>query len=251
MLIESLLAVIALITVGMLSPDQLQDKMHHGAVPIFANGIGGFITITGCSLAAGVTFASVSVAEFALTSLDTATRIGRFAFQELVLPGPSAAGSAARLMARFSRNRFLTTAVTVAAGGALALSGTERSIWPVFGAANQMLAAMAFLAVLVWLTYRGQKAMYILVPTLFMFIVTLSALVFMTVGFFRKGNWLLAAISLLLALLALVLVGEAVKSVRRTRGAAGATPADRMAEASEPALEPDVAPVDGGRPGGR
>jgi carbon starvation protein len=240
MLIESLLAVIALITVAMLTPAEHQQQMHQGAVPIFANGIGGFVTITGCSLAVGVTFASVAVAEFALTSLDTATRIGRFAFQELIQPAPDETSKTARMRDRVSRNRFLATAVTVAAGGALALSGTERSIWPVFGAANQMLAAMAFLAVLVWLLHSGQKALYILLPTLFMFIVTLGALLYMTVKFVRDGNWLLAVISLLLGLLALVLIGKAVKALRRARGAP-----------TEAKAEPTVAPGDGGRPSGR
>ncbi len=218
MLIESLLAVIALVTASMLSPGQYQAQVQHGAVPIFANGIGGFVAITGLSIGAGVTFASMAVATFALTSLDTATRIGRFVLQELLQPEQGASGAAAGLRSLFSRNRFLATTVTVIAGGALALSGTERSIWPVFGAANQMLAALAFLAVLVWMMHRGRKAIFILLPTLFMFVVTLGALSWMVVRFARDGKWLLMVISVLLAMLSLVLIREAIGALRKARG---------------------------------
>jgi carbon starvation protein len=218
MLIESLLAVIALVTVSMLSSGQYQAQVQHGAVPIFANGIGGFVSITGLPVSVGVIFASMAVATFALTSLDTATRIGRFVFQELLQTRPGASGTLAGLVGLFSKNRFLATTVTVAAGGALALSGTERSIWPVFGAANQMLAALAFLSVLVWMMHRGRKATFILVPTLFMFVVTLGALGWMALKFTREGKWLLAVISVLLAILALVLIREAVVALRKARG---------------------------------
>ena len=218
MLIESLLAVTALVTAAMLAPGAYHEQIGHGAVPIFARGIGGFMTITGLSLAAGITFASVAVAEFALTSLDTATRIGRFAFQELVQPPADDRPATLRgLRALLARNRFLATTVTVFCGGALALSGSERSIWPVFGAANQLLAALAFLAVLVWMVHRGRRAPFLLAPTIFMFVVTLGALAWMTVQFAGQGRWLLAALSLLLGLLALVLIREARDAMRVAR----------------------------------
>jgi len=139
MLIESLLAVVALVTAAMLTPSEYQSQVHHGAVPIFARGVGGFVSVTGLSVHAGITFASVAVAEFALTTLDTATRIGRFALQELLQPPPERRESVGRLRNTLTNNRFATTAVIVFCAGALALSGSERSIWPVFGAANQLL----------------------------------------------------------------------------------------------------------------
>ena len=221
MLIESLLAVIAMITASMLTPDAYQSQIHHGAVPIFARGIGGFATITGLSLAAGITFASVSVAEFALTSLDTATRISRFAFAELIQPRADATGPLAKLRGRFSQNRFLATTVTVVTGGAVALSGSERAIWPIFGAANQMLASLAFLAVLVWLVHIGRRSFFVLIPTIFTFIVTLGALGFLTLSFWQKGQWPLAILSLALGILALVLLREAIGGLSRAHALRG------------------------------
>lgn len=240
MLIESLLAVVALITAAMLTAKGYHAQVGHGAVPIFARGVGGFISTLGLSLAAGITFASVAVAEFALTSLDTATRIARFALQELAEPKPRSEAASAgapssstvppeeTAWSRLLGNRFVATTITVALGGAFALSGSERSIWPLFGAANQLLAALAFLAVLVWLTHRGIKRGFILVPTVFMFLVTLSALVYKTWSFASQAKWVLAGLALLLTILSLVLLGSAIGVMRRAQ-------ADDHGDPEEPA----------------
>ncbi len=224
MLIESLLAVVALVTAAMLVPGKYDSQIHQGAVPIFARGIAGFIEKAGGSFAFGLTFASVAVAEFALTSLDTATRIARFAFQELVQAPEEARGPVTSLRRLFSRNRFLATTVTVFFGGWLALSGGERTIWPIFGAANQLLAALAFLAVFVWMVHRGKKAGFLAVPTVFMFVVTLGALGWEAYHFVEKKNWILAVLALFLAVLAVVLIFDAYRVLERARSE-GSTPA--------------------------
>ncbi len=220
MLIESLLAVVALVTAAMLLPADYAGRIqprNGGPIPIFARGIAGFVHAAGGSFAFGLTFASVAVAEFALTSLDTATRIARFAFQELAQPRGGSGGAWRSFRSLLAGNRFLATTVTVFFGGWLALSGSDRTIWPVFGAANQLLAALAFLAVLVWMVHRGRKAGFLAVPTVFMFLVTLSALGWEALHFAGKKNWLLAGISSLLALLALVLAFEALRVLVRSR----------------------------------
>ncbi len=217
MLIESLLAVVALVTAAMLVPGKYASEIHGGAIPIFAKGIAGFVAAAGGSFAFGLTFASVAVAEFALTSLDTATRIARFAFQELAQPPAGAEGPFASLRSLLSRNRFLATTVTVFLGGWLALSGGERTIWPIFGAANQLLAALAFLAVFVWMVHRGRKAGFLAAPTAFMFLVTLGALGWEAVHFAGRKKWLLAVLAVFLAVLALVLAFDALAVLRRAR----------------------------------
>ncbi|HHI68061.1 MAG TPA: carbon starvation protein A, partial [Planctomycetes bacterium] len=224
MLIESLLAVVALVTAAMLVPGKYDSQIHEGAVHVFASGIARFVDAAGGSFAFGLTFASVAVAEFALTSLDTATRIARFAFQELLQVPEEAGGSVASLRRLFSRNRFLATTVTVFFGGWLALSGGERTIWPIFGAANQLLAALAFLAVFVWMAHRGKKAGFLAVPTVFMFLVTLGALGWEAVHFVEKKNWILAVLAVFLAVLAVVLAFDAFRVLSRSR-AEGASPA--------------------------
>lgn len=228
MLIESLLAVAALVTAAVLTGKEYHVQIGHGAIPIFASGIGTFLNkAAGIPLAAGITFASVAVAEFALTSLDTATRIGRFALQELLLPAASAEGERAEWRRKLAGSRFLATTITVVFGGAFALSGSERSIWPLFGAANQLLAALALLAVLVWMTHRGRRSGFVLLPTVFMFCVTFSALVYKAWAFGRDGMWLLSGLSLMLALLAIVLIRDGIRAIRGARkeiAAAGRAP---------------------------
>ncbi len=223
MLIESLLAVVALVTAAMLVPGKYDSQIHEGAVHVFAGGIARFVDAAGGSFAFGLTFASVAVAEFALTSLDTATRIARFAFQELLQVPGEARGSVASLRRLFSRNRFLATTVTVFFGGWLALSGGERTIWPIFGAANQLLAALAFLAAFVWLVHRGRKAGFLAVPTVFMFFVTLGALGWEAVHFVEKKNWILAVLAVFLAVLAVVLAFDAIRVLSRSRAQAASS----------------------------
>jgi len=223
MLIESLLAVVALFSAAMLAPAlcgaMVGDQAAGGPIHVFASGMGSFFAAFGLSDRAGVVFASVAVAAFALTSLDTATRIGRMALQELAAPAPGAAGPAARIRGRLAASRHLATTITVALSGALALSGGGGAIWPSFGAANELLAALTFLAVLAWLARRGQKRRFILLPAAFMFATTLAALLYQAYNFAAERKWFLAGLAGLLALLALVLLAEAWKTLWGRQGA--------------------------------
>ncbi|MDW7680166.1 MAG: carbon starvation protein A, partial [bacterium] len=151
MLIEGLLAVIALITVAILLKVDYSEKLAAvGPIAAFSAGVGGFVEILGIPLNVGITFAALAVSAFALTSLDTATRLGRFAFQEFFrTENPTS-------VQRALTNRFIATVFTVVPAGILALSGSYSAIWPIFGSANQLLAALALLAGSVWLTKKGQ-----------------------------------------------------------------------------------------------
>ncbi len=90
-------------------------------------------------------FAALAVSAFALTSLDTATRLGRYSLQEFFEKSDKKEQSI------FVKNRFVATAITVGFGAALTFSGQSMTIWPVFGSANQLLAAIALLALTVWI----------------------------------------------------------------------------------------------------
>lgn len=210
MLVECLLAILAtLMAVMMMKGDYMAVLKEAGPVAIFARGVGEVISVLGFPHDRATSFAALAVSAFVLTSLDTATRLARFAFQEFFAPrrgGPSSI---------LHRNRFIGTAVTVAAAGSLAWSGKWPAIWPIFGSANQLLAALALLAVTVWLVRGGVKARFTFIPMVIMFMITISALVTIVVHNFSRGQWTLFTIGLALLAVAGVLVVEAVSSLRK------------------------------------
>ena len=105
----------------------------------------------------------------------------------------------------FVTNRYVSTAITVAFGAALTFSGQTMSIWPVFGSANQLLAALALLALTVWVANLKKGYLFVLIPMIFMFAVTLTALVMLIYTNFVAANYTLSIISILLFTLAVLL----------------------------------------------
>ena len=205
MLIESLLAVIALITVGILTQQEYHGFMSGGGggpVTLFANGVGNFMNKLGLPLETGISFAALTVSAFALTTLDTATRLSRFSFQEFFTPKKPLT------------NRFVGTLVSVAAGGGLALTGQWKAIWPLFGSANQLLAALALLAVTLWLKNKKIANWFTRWPMYFMYIMTNCALLFLLWKNLRAQNYLLAFFSLLLLGVAIAMVVRAIKALK-------------------------------------
>jgi carbon starvation protein len=217
MLIESLLAVIALITaVVLLRADYLELLKTAGPVAVFSSGVGGFMTHLGFPYEAGNSFVALAVSAFVLTSLDTATRLARFAFQEFFSPRAEFARTEAPNSVRglLHRNRFIATAITVLAAALLVFSGEGMAIWPIFGSANQLLAALAFLAIAVWMVRQGKSARFAFYPMIFMFAVTLTALVQLVYQNLQKGDWVLAVTGALLLVFAVFLTVEGYRSVR-------------------------------------
>ena len=203
MLIEGLLAVVALITAVVLTKDQYAAQLAGGSpVNVFATGVAGFLSALSIPTAVGIGFAGLAVSAFALTSLDTATRLARFSLQELVMkPEIPDAGQSI-----VCRNRYLATAVTVAVAALLLFSGRTMSIWQIFGSANQLLAALALMAVATWLSRTGRKNLFVVIPMVFMFVVTVCALVLQIHRFFfTQPNRFLGAVAALLLVLSLLL----------------------------------------------
>jgi carbon starvation protein len=205
MLIEAILAVIALITAVVLVPTRYREILPQtggGPIAVFAQGVGGFMTSLGIPLNAGVTFAALAISAFAMTTLDTATRLARFSLQEI-----SESVSAIRFL---GRNRFIATLVTIIAAAVLAYSGSSQTIWPLFGSANQMLAAMALLAVSVWMDHLKEKSIFVKIPMFFMLVVTITALGSLVIQNFMQKNWLLCGVGTSLFIIGWTLI---VKSV--------------------------------------
>lgn len=207
MLMEAVVAVLALCTVAVLSRDSYAQSLKN-PVALFAAGMASWMARFGIPQASAATFVSLAISAFALTSLDTATRLARFALQELVR-----SDSPQRPVKALS-SRWCATAVSVAAGGTLAFTGTWKSIWPVFGSANQLLAALALLAVSAWLARAKRPTAFVLAPFVFMLSVTLGSLVLLARAHLAQGGSLvLGVISCLLVILALALVVVAARSV--------------------------------------
>jgi carbon starvation protein len=198
MLIEGVLAVIALTAIGAVG------MQKGGAIATFSTGVGTFMNSFGLPMNVGVPFVALAISAFALTSLDTATRLARFIFQEFF--NDSAEGEVKGAAATLS-NKYVATAISVAIGGMVGFTDW-RTVWPIFGSANQLLSALALLAVAAWLARTGRDNRMVKYPMIFMFLVTLCALVLLAQKNIVAGNYLLVFFAVVLFVLALVLIKE-------------------------------------------
>ena len=168
MLIECVLAVITLVAVGSAVGQQMQTS---GATPaaIFSRGIASFAATIGLPETTCATVIALAYSAFCLTSLDSATRLGRMIFQELF-------EDASESVKKIFENKYVATLITVVLSAALASAGYQK-IWPLFGAANQLVAVPAFLACSVWFKHMGKNNKMFLIPMFFMLAATMTSLV--------------------------------------------------------------------------
>ncbi len=226
MLIECALALISLCAVGYVWADYVAGTRTPTVV--FASGLSGMVsTIPGLGATKDViyTLLVLTVSAFCLTSLDTATRLARYMFQEFWLkPGETykdVTGIKATLC-----NPIVATAITVVLGVGLGMTGYGK-IWPLFGAANQLLAGLALLTVCAWLGNIGRNNKMFYIPMVFMMIVTIWSL-FQTVtariGMITSSNpevlakvdwgtYAQAILGALLIVLALFLAWEGIQTI--------------------------------------
>src|SRR5690606_29336967 len=160
MLLESFLAIIAICSVIIIGRDEYGTRlMAEGPVSLFAGGLGGMIASVGLPSELAVTFVALTVSAFALTTFDTCTRLARFTVQEYF------EGHTHKPAKVLVGNRHAATLLVVALSALLLSSGEFATLWPIFGSANQLLAALALLAVSVWLITIKVKALFDLIPT--------------------------------------------------------------------------------------
>ena len=208
MLIEGVLAVVALITVAYLTP-AMQGEIKGGPIAIFSQGVGTFASAIGVPIEWGITFAAMAISSFALTTLDSCVRLARFAFQEYFSSSVEELGKN-----RFVKNPVTGTSLAIGFGLLLAVSGGAKAIWPVFGSANQLLGALALLAGAIWLEKSRRESLFVKIPMVFMFCVSLSALAALFIQNIGSGNWLIAVISALLFGLAISLASLGYNSLK-------------------------------------
>jgi carbon starvation protein len=227
MLTEGLLATLALLAVAAGLGAEWQSRYPDwltagkGALANFVHGAGVMVSAVGAPLALAKVFVATVAVGFALTTLDTGARLIRYNLQEL--------GRAWRITPLV--NPTLSTLLAVGLIGFFALlkapdpvTGKLKSVgallWQLFGASNQLLAALSLLVVSLYLRSLGRPTLYTLLPMCLMLVATLTALVIGMQGFAAKGNTLLLGVSAVIFALAVWLVGEAVVAWRRGAGAA-------------------------------
>lgn len=201
--------------VGMLASQYFQSSLAKGWIVAFSNGFGhivGSANLPFISAGIAALLGGVMVKTFVMTSLDTSTRLGRFIFMETLFPN-----------VRFLKNSFVATLVTLAPAYYLAVSGNWKNIWKMFGASNQLIAAIGLLAATVWLAQRGRPKAVTLFPAIFMVVTATGALcwsVFRAGGYFSEqgGDLVLGVISIILILLTLVVAVIAMTSLLKNRG---------------------------------
>lgn len=221
MLLECFVAVISLCAVAFVFSGYM-DGTYASPTQVFAAGLSqmlGFIPGLESTVDIAYALLILAVSVFCLTSLDTATRLGRYMFQELFTPHGMRTSEVTGWRKALV-NPWVATIVTVVLGIWLGMTGYQL-VWPLFGAANQLLAALGLLAVCAWLGNAGRNNKMFYFPMAFMLIVTLTSLV-MTVwtkigalaaGALTAANVLQLLIGLLLMVFAIVLAVKGIRTI--------------------------------------
>lgn len=211
MLLEGVVAVIAMATVAILPKGD--PKIFNAPLAIFGAGMGKFLSVFGIPADLGASFGLLALSTFILTTLDTATRLGRYVFEEFFnLKGPIS-----RYFATLSTlvlpTIFVLITIRDPQGNPIP---AWKAIWPVFGATNQLLAGLALLVIAVWLLKTGKRIFFVVAPMIFMNIMTIWALVLLVVQYkFATVGW----ISIILLMLAILLLLEACRTLKSVRKA--------------------------------
>lgn len=217
MILEGALAVLVLTALASSLPydDYLQIVWPDtGANPVlaFALAVGGLLHHTlGISLSIGAILGILMIEGFVVTTLDSAVRLNRYLFEELwallFVRVPT-------VMKKFWFNSGLSVIIMFL----LAYFNAFRLIWPLFGSANQLMAALALIAVSVWLCRRGRKSWYTLIPAVFMVTTTIASLVYLLFNtYLPSENIVLIAADILLLSLAVGVIGLSFKAIIELR----------------------------------
>lgn len=222
MLLESLLAILVIVIVGalpnlkasgVLDSTLANMALADTATPFtkFSAGVTGLVAQLGLPQSWGLCIMTMFVSALALTSLDAVARISRMSFQEFfeVEEGQEPSG-----LVKVLTNKYVSTIISLVCGYLLSLGGYV-NIWPLFGSANQLLAAMVLISLAVFLKVTGRKEFMLYIPMVLMFIVTMTALVqaiygivmklFVTGGFVLMVDGLQLVVAILLVALGLMI----------------------------------------------
>ena len=232
MILESLLAVIALCVAGAAAA---ADGTAATGTPfqIFSRGVAGFFEMFGVPVHFATVFMTMCVSALALTSLDAVARIGRMSFQELFSVDDMEHAEGWR---KLLCNTYFSTVITLLCGFVLTKIGYA-NIWPLFGSANELLSALVILTLCVFLKVTGRSNKMLFPPLIIMLCVTFTALVQRTIAMVKAiqtaasvtipagtatwgsvfiANGLQLIIAILLIVLGLIIVVNSAKSYAKS-----------------------------------
>ena len=218
MLLESLLAICVLLAVGsalvftdyknIVWPDPSVGRSN--PILAFSLGVGKLMNNTfSIPTALGCVFGILMVEGFVVTTLDTAVRLNRYLFEELW-------GIIFKKVPSIFKKFIFNSALAVILMWVLAYFNTFAALWPIFGTANQLLAALSLIAISTWLYLRGRKNLITLIPAIFMILTTTaSLLILLFTKYIPTLNPTLLVADVLLLLLSLGVVYLSIKTMMR------------------------------------
>jgi carbon starvation protein len=221
MLLESLLAVCVLLTIGAAMNFSDYKSIVWPADPAvksnpilgFSLAAGGlFHQALGIPTALGAIFGILMVEGFVVTTLDAAVRLNRYLFEELwniLFKTPP----------KVLKHYWFNSALSVLLMWVLAYSNAFSALWPIFGTANQMLAALTLLAISSWLLLRKKNSYFTMIPAVFMLLTTITSLFILLRNYLRSGSYILIAADLLLLVLAAGVVWLVARTFLKPRTA--------------------------------
>ena len=174
MMLETLVAILALISVCSIAQGGVLPK--EAPPVVFAMAVSGFLHQLGLPSQISFTIVSLAVSSFVLTTLDTVARLGRLSFQELFSFEDTTDRGIKSFIFRVLRSKPAAAVFTLGFAFLLAVMGYQ-NIWALFGAANQLLAALTLLACTMFFKKTGRPRLMLLIPTVIMLIVTFSSLI--------------------------------------------------------------------------
>ncbi|MGN1140220.1 MAG: carbon starvation protein A [Oliverpabstia sp.] len=219
MLMESMLAIIALIAVASFADGEAAAQGLTTQPQIFAGAIANFLTVLGLPHTLVFTLINLAVSAFALTSLDSVARVGRLSFQEFFLDDSVDENNMSPFL-KVMTNKYFATVITLVLAYLLAKVGYAE-IWPLFGSANQLLSVLALVACAVFLKKTKRQGFMLWIPMGFMMAVTFTALsmtivklskAFMTTGL-SLGNTLQLIFAVLLLILGVIVAIQGIKKL--------------------------------------
>ncbi|MFA5199433.1 MAG: carbon starvation protein A [Candidatus Omnitrophota bacterium] len=212
MLIEGVVAVIALCAVMIIG--RADPLVTQAPLAIYGAGMAKFLSVFGIPEKFGSSFGLLALSTFILTTLDTATRLARYIFEEF-------------FNMKGKRMRYLSTAATLILPAIFVLINIRdasgniipawKSIWPIFGATNQLLAGLVLMVIAVWLKKKGKHIWFVVIPMFFMLAATLWALLLVIIQYKFSVISFIGAIILFLALLLILEAIEIFEIKRHTK----------------------------------
>lgn len=223
MLMESMLAVLALIAVASFANGEAAAQGLTTQPQIFAGAIANFLSVAGLPHSLVFTLINLAVSAFALTSLDSVARVARLSFQEFFMDSDTNENTMNPIL-KVVTNKYFATIITLVLAYLLAKVGYAE-IWPLFGSANQLLSVLALVACAVFLKRTNRQGVMLWIPMFFMMAVTFTALGMtiykLTKAFIATGLDLGNTLQLIFAVLLLILgVIVACAGVKKLMGKA-------------------------------